>query len=100
MDFSYDEEQQAVGELATRLFTELATHERQKEVEAAAGDGTPFDRALWSQLADSGLLGIGLAEDVGGAGLDFVAVALVVEAAGAAAAHVPLVETTVYGAGT
>ena len=73
-------------------------HDRLKEIEATAGDEGPFDRDLWRDLANAGLLGIHLSEDVGGAGLDFVAACLVVEAAGRTAAYVPVVETMVYGA--
>ena len=98
MDFNYSEEEDAVKELAQRIFTERSTHERLKAVEASAGEEGPFDRELWHDLANAGLLGIGLPADVGGAGLGFVAVCLVVEAAGLTAAHVPVVETMVYGA--
>ena len=98
MDFSHDEPQQAVKELAGRIFGDLATPARLKELEAAAPPEGPMDDALWSELARAGLLAIGLAGDVGGAGLDFVAVCLVVEALGATAAHVPVIETMVYGA--
>jgi 3-oxocholest-4-en-26-oyl-CoA dehydrogenase beta subunit len=98
MDFTYSEEQEAVRELAGRIFTERVTHERLKEIEQAAAPEGPFDRALWRELADAGLLGIALDEEYGGAGLDFVAACLVVEAAGRTAAYVPLVETLVYGA--
>ena len=98
MDFAYGEEHEAVKELAGRIFGEQSTQDRLKAVEAAAGPEGPFDRDLWSALADAGLLGIGLPEDVGGAGLDFLATCLVVEAAGRTAAHVPVVETLVYGA--
>jgi alkylation response protein AidB-like acyl-CoA dehydrogenase len=98
MDFTYSEEQEAVRELATRIFTERATHERLREIELAAAEEGPIDRALWRELADAGLLGIHLAEEDGGAGLDFVAACLVIEAAGRTAAYVPLIETMVYGA--
>jgi 3-oxocholest-4-en-26-oyl-CoA dehydrogenase beta subunit len=98
MDFTYSEEQEAVRELAGRIFTERATHERLREIEAAASDEGPIDRDLWGDLAGAGLLGIHLSEDVGGSGLDFVAACLVVEAAGRTAAYVPVVETMVYGA--
>jgi 3-oxocholest-4-en-26-oyl-CoA dehydrogenase beta subunit len=98
MDFNYSEEQDAVRQLAGQIFGERSTHDRLKEIEAAAGDEGPFDRDLWRDLADAGLLGIHLSEDVGGAGLDFVAACLVVEAAGRTAAYVPVVETMVYGA--
>jgi acyl-CoA dehydrogenase len=98
MDFDYTEEQEAVRELADRIFTDRATHDRLKQVEASAGDQGPIDRELWAELASAGLLGIHLGEDVGGSGLDFVAACLVVEAAGRTAAYVPVVETMVYGA--
>src|SRR5580704_18159817 len=98
MDFSYSEEQEAVRQLAGQIFGERSTHERLKQVEATADDDGPFDRELWKELADAGLLGIHLSEDVGGAGLDLVAACLVVEAAGRTAAYVPIVETMVYGA--
>jgi alkylation response protein AidB-like acyl-CoA dehydrogenase len=100
MDFTYSEEQDAVRELAARIFTERVTHERLKAIEAAAADEGPFDRELWHELAGAGLLGIALGEDVGGAGLDFVAACLVIEAAGRTAAYVPVVETMVFGAAT
>jgi alkylation response protein AidB-like acyl-CoA dehydrogenase len=98
MDFKYSEEQDAVRQLAAQILGDRSTHERLKEIEAAAGDEGPFDRDLWRELAGAGLLGIHLGEDVGGAGLDFVAACLVLEAAGRTAAYVPLVETMVYGA--
>ncbi len=98
MDFGYSEEQEAVRQLAGQIFGERSTHDRLKEVESAAGDDGPFDRDLWRELAGAGLLGIHLGEEVGGAGLDFVAACLVIEAAGRTAAYVPVVETMVYGA--
>jgi 3-oxocholest-4-en-26-oyl-CoA dehydrogenase beta subunit len=98
MDFDYSEEQEAVRQLAGQIFGDLVTHDRLKEVEAAAGEDGPFDRELWRELASAGLLGIHLDEEVGGSGLDFVAACLVIEAAGRTAAYVPVVETMVYGA--
>ena len=50
MDFTYSEEQEAVRELAGRIFSERATHERLKEIETAAADEGPFDRDLWGEL--------------------------------------------------
>ena len=97
MDFSFTEEQEAVRELASRIFSDLATPERLKEVEATE---ERFDRKLWGELASAGLLGIGLPEAVGGAGLGFVAVGVVAEEAGRTAAAVPFVAGAVLGAGT
>ena len=56
MDFSFSEEQEAVRELADRIFTDLSTQERLREIEAEAR-GDRFDRKLWSELAAAGLLG-------------------------------------------
>ncbi|HZU78398.1 MAG TPA: acyl-CoA dehydrogenase family protein, partial [Acidimicrobiales bacterium] len=64
MDFSFNEEQEAVRQLAVRIFGDLATHEQLKRHEAS---GEPFDRKLWSALADAGLLGLVIPEDQGGA---------------------------------
>ncbi len=97
MDFSFSEDQEAIRELATRIFTDLATHDRMREIEA--DPKTPrFDRKLWSELASAGLTGINLPEDVGGAGLGFIEAALIVEAAGRSAAYVPAIETIATGA--
>jgi alkylation response protein AidB-like acyl-CoA dehydrogenase len=92
MDFSFNEEQEAVRGLADRIFTDLATHERLRDLESEVG-GDRFDRALWKELAGAGLLGIDLPESVGGADLGFVATGLIVEAAGRTAAYVPVIET-------
>ena len=98
MDFNYSEEEEAVRQLAGQILGERSTHDRLKQVEADAGDDGPIDRDLYRELAGAGLLGIHLGEEFGGAGLDFVAACLVVEAAGRTAAYVPVVETMVYGA--
>ena len=92
MDFSFSEEQEAVRELADRIFTDLSTQERLREMEKEV-DGHRFDRKLWSELASAGLLGIALPDDVGGAGLGFVETGILAEAAGRTAAYVPVVET-------
>src|SRR5271170_4150567 len=97
MDFSFNEEQEAVRELADRIFSDLSTHERLRELEAEP-DGDRFDRRLWSELASAGLLGIALPEEVGGAGLGFLETALMVEAAGRTAAAVPVIETLAVAA--
>jgi acyl-CoA dehydrogenase len=92
MDFSFSEEQEAVRELAGRIFSDLSTHERLRELESDP-EGDRFDVKLWSELASAGLLGIALPEEVGGAGLGFVETGLLVEEAGRTAAYVPVIET-------
>ncbi len=92
MDFSFSEEQVAVRELARRIFTDLSTHERLRDLESDP-EGDRFDAKLWGELASAGLLGIALPDEFGGAGLGFVETGLIVEAAGATAAYVPVIET-------
>jgi 3-oxocholest-4-en-26-oyl-CoA dehydrogenase beta subunit len=96
VDFSFTEEQEAVRELAARIFSDLATPERLREVEETE---ERFDAKLWGELASAGLLGIWLPESVGGAGLGFVAAGIVAEEAGRTAAAVPYVASAVLGAG-
>ncbi len=93
MDFSYSDEQQAVLDLASQIFREQATHERQREIEAQPGPR--FDEALWSQLAEAGLLGTAVPEAQGGAGMGFLELAAVLQQAGRHTAPVPILESTV-----
>ena len=96
MDFRFSEEQQAIAELAGQVLADRSTHERLRELERA--DGPRFDRDLWKELAHVGVLGASVPEAHGGAGLDLVALAGALEAAGRTAAAVPLWETLALGA--
>jgi alkylation response protein AidB-like acyl-CoA dehydrogenase len=95
VDFRPDEEQQAIAELAGQVLGDRSTHERLRELERA--DGARFDRDLWAQLAETGVLGAFVPEEHGGAGLDVVALGGVLEHAGRTAAAVPLWETLALG---
>ena len=92
MDSSFSEDQEAVSALAERIVGDFATHERLRALESDP-DGGHVDRDLWVAMAEAGLVGIGLSEDVGGGGRGFAEVAVVTEAAGRHAAPVPVVET-------
>ncbi|MFI5041048.1 MAG: acyl-CoA dehydrogenase family protein [Acidimicrobiales bacterium] len=95
MDFSLSPAQDAVADLADRIFSDRLTAERFKEVDAA----TPrFDRELWTELAKAGLLSVSVPEADGGGGEGFLATALMLEQAGKHAAPVPLLAATVLGA--
>jgi alkylation response protein AidB-like acyl-CoA dehydrogenase len=95
MDFSFNEEQEAVRDLAQQILGERVTHERLKEFEA----GTELvDRATWAELAKANLLGIALPDDVGGSGLGFIEVCLLLEQVGRTAAPLPVLPTIVMGA--
>ena len=95
MDFTLSEDQQAISDLAARIFADQATPERVKEVE---GGTDRIDRALWSKLADANLLGIALPEDVGGSGYGIVELCLLLEQQGRRVAPVPLLPTVAMGA--
>ncbi|MFM7065039.1 MAG: acyl-CoA dehydrogenase family protein [Actinomycetes bacterium] len=95
MEFSLNEEQTAIADLASQVLTDNSTHEQLRAVER--GEGPRFDRALWAQLAETGVLGAFVPEAAGGAGLDLVALGGVLEAAGRTAAAVPLWETLGLG---
>ena len=87
MEFSFTEEQAMIAETVRGFFAENATSERTRAAMAADG----IDRALWSSFCtELGLAGIGVPEELGGAGLGMVEFALVAEAAGAQVAALPL----------
>ena len=92
MDFSLSSETEAVRDLATRILTEQSTVDRLAELDA--GDDW-IDRRTYRELAEAGIVGIALPEDVGGAGLGFLELHYALEQVGATAAHVPLWETAV-----
>jgi alkylation response protein AidB-like acyl-CoA dehydrogenase len=95
MDFSFTEDQEALRQLARTIFDDHCAHERLKAVEA-----TPewFDRTLWSAIATANLLGVALPEDVGGSGLGFLELCILLDELGRAVAPVPLWPTLVLGA--
>jgi alkylation response protein AidB-like acyl-CoA dehydrogenase len=92
MDFALDDEQQAVQELARQIFRREATNERHRDLEA--GD-VWFDDETWQAMGSVGLLGVAIPEVLGGIGLDFTSVALVLEELGATAAKIPYLGTQI-----
>ncbi|MGA2473117.1 MAG: acyl-CoA dehydrogenase family protein [Acidimicrobiales bacterium] len=95
MDFNLSEEQLAVSEAATGLFSGLVDPERIGAVEKT---DERIDRALWQALADADLLGLAVPESEGGAGQGLMELCLLLEAQGNAVAPVPLWATLVLGA--
>ena len=63
MDFTFSDDQLALGRVARQLFERRATTDRLAELEAA---GTRDDPALWQELATADLVGIALPGSVGG----------------------------------
>jgi alkylation response protein AidB-like acyl-CoA dehydrogenase len=95
VDFSFSEEQEAVRDLTQQILGERVTHERLKEIEAGTEH---FDRETWLELAKANLLGIAIPEDVGGSGLGFIELCLLLEQVGRTAAPLPVLATVVMGA--
>lgn len=96
MDFSRTEAQDAVADLAARILGDRVTVDRLRAVEE--GDGPRFDPDLWAALADAGLLGVALPEELGGQGLGTIEQCLVLEQVGRTVAPVPVLATAVLGA--
>lgn len=95
MDFAFSDDQVALQALAHEILSEQATHEHLKALEAASSNGSVYDGQLWKQLAASGITGIGIPEEYGGAGLGFLDQAVIFDEIGRAVAPVPAVATLV-----
>ena len=85
MDFSFTSDQEELRTLTNRVLTDRCTLERLKEIEGADG----VDLELWRELAELGIVGIGMPESEGGAGLGFTEVAIVLEEVGRTVAPIP-----------
>ena len=95
MDLELDENQRAIADLALQILRESLTRERLRAIEATDDRvGTPE----WKRLADAGLLGVPLTEDVGGSGLGIVEACLVLEQIGRTVAPLPYLTTIVGSA--
>ena len=86
------EDQQALVGLADDVFAGRTGNDQLAKTELTE---TRIDEELWRDLADAGLVGIGVGEAFGGAGLGLIEVCLLVEAQGRRLAPVPLAETAV-----
>ena len=87
MDFRFTPEQDEAAALAAKILSDRATNDRQKAVEAG---GDRFDRDLWADLGNAGLLGLWLPEEHDGAGLGLVELCRVLVEVGRTVAPVPL----------
>lgn len=92
MDFSFNENQQDVQNLAQQILSDLSTQERLNKLDS---EQTFFDEKLWQQLAESGLLAVALEEQYGGMGFGFTELCLLLEEVGASAGQIPAAQTLV-----
>lgn len=92
----------AVGEeldaLRATVSELMAKHWSETEVRAAMATDTGHDPALWNRLAETGLLGLLIGEEFGGAGAGQVAMGVVMEEMGAALMGGPFLATAVLSA--
>src|SRR5712672_1908095 len=94
MDFDLTEEQRLLRDTVERL---LADHYGFDKRRAHLAEPDGWSRALWSQYAELGLLGLPFAESYGGFGGGPIHVMLVMEAFGRALALEPYLATVVLG---
>ena len=94
MDFTFTEEQQAAVEAARAVFAGVAPDGVPSPALTAGAVADDFDRTLWAKLADADLLSLLLDARHGGAGLDAVALCLVLRESAKVLARVPLLEST------
>lgn len=89
MDFTFSTEADEAANLAASVFAGATGTEHLRTVEA---DCDRFDEALWASLGETGLLGLGVPEEHGGAGLGLIEVCRVLIEAGRTVAPVPLAD--------
>lgn len=94
MDFTFTEEQQAAAEAARGVFAGVAPDAVPSPALTPGAVADDFDRPLWRRIADADLLSLLLAEEYGGAGLDAIALCLVLRESAKVLARVPLLESS------
>jgi pimeloyl-CoA dehydrogenase small subunit len=96
MDFDLSEEQRLLKESVDGLLTDAYDFEQRKKYMKEKGGWSP---AIWSKLAEQGLLGLPFAEAEGGFGAGAVETMIVMEALGKALVLEPYLATVVIGGG-
>lgn len=90
MNLTLDETQNDLAGLAAQI---LAGRSKPEQIDAVEATDDRFDRELWRELAEAGLLGVAIAEEHGGLGFGSVELGLVCEQLGKVVAPIPLVAT-------
>ncbi|MBT2444801.1 acyl-CoA/acyl-ACP dehydrogenase [Streptomyces sp. ISL-36] len=94
MDFTFTEEQQAAVEAARAVFADVPPDGVPSPALTPGAVAEDFDRPLWSRLAAADLLSLVLAPEHDGAGLDTIALCLILRESARVLARVPLLETS------
>ncbi|MGH0037308.1 MAG: acyl-CoA dehydrogenase family protein [Myxococcota bacterium] len=95
MDFTLNEEQVEIRDLARKILEDRVTNEHLKNVEK---QDPPWDAELWQSLAKANLLGVALPEEHGGADLGFFALTVLLQEIGRTVAPVPAYACLALGA--
>ncbi|MEV0910058.1 acyl-CoA dehydrogenase family protein [Streptomyces hokutonensis] len=98
MDFTFSEEQQAAAEAAAGVFADVVPDSVPSPADTTGAVAEDFDRALWTRLAEADLLSLLLDEEYGGAGLDAIALCLLLRESAKVLARVPLLESSAAAA--
>ncbi|MGC2812643.1 MAG: pimeloyl-CoA dehydrogenase small subunit [Bradyrhizobium sp.] len=96
MDFDLSEEQRLLKESVDGLLTDTYDFDQRKKYMAEKGG---WSKAVWSKLAEQGLLGLPFSEADGGFGAGGVETMIVMEALGKALVLEPYLATVVIGGG-
>jgi alkylation response protein AidB-like acyl-CoA dehydrogenase len=97
MDFTYDEEQQALRDAVRGLLSKsYADYENRRR---AVAEDPGFDEKLWARLAEMGVLGLPFAEDDGGMGAGPIEVGIVAHEIGRVIAPEPFLASVVLAGG-
>jgi pimeloyl-CoA dehydrogenase small subunit len=96
MDFDLSEEQRLLKESVDGLLTDAYDFDARKKYMAEKGG---WSKAIWSRLAEQGLLGLPFAEEDGGFGAGAVETMIVMEALGKALVLEPYLATVVIAGG-
>lgn len=91
MNFELTEEQSEIQALARKILEDYCSNEQLREFDSAER----FNADLWQQLAETGLLGLGIGEQYGGMGFDFETLCLLLEEVGRAVAPIPVLPALV-----
>ncbi len=94
MDFTFSDEQTMLRDLAREILEKEVGLDHLKQVEA---DPDAVSRPLWARLAEANLLGLAVPEALGGMGMDFLELCLLLQEIGRAVAPVPVLPTLLLG---
>ncbi|MFL4905656.1 acyl-CoA dehydrogenase family protein [Streptomyces sp. MMS24-I2-30] len=98
MDFTFTEEQLAAAEAAAGVFAGVAPDAVPSPALTTGAVAEDFDRPLWTRLAEADLLSLLLDAEHDGAGLDAIALCLVLRESAKVLARVPLLESSAAAA--